>query len=224
MSTVSGASGGVQYDWTQYNAGKKDTKTQVEQSQDRFLTLMVSQMKNQDPLNPMDNAQVTQQMAQISTVTELTTLNKSFQGLADTFNAGQSLQAAGMIGRNILGAGNSITLDKGTGKAGYELPSNADKVELAVIDKDGNVVHTEDLGAQKAGVHTFEWDGTNDALGKAADGEYTFQVVAQSGGTDVKAEPLAIGKVESVALGSGSMKISAGALGSITMDKIKQIL
>ena len=86
--------------------------------QDRFLKLLVTQMKNQDPLNPLDNAQVTTQLAQISTVNGVERLNATIQAIADSFTAGQSLQAAGMIGREVLVPGSTLQLTAGAARFG----------------------------------------------------------------------------------------------------------
>jgi flagellar basal-body rod modification protein FlgD len=91
--------------------------SQTSAIQDRFLKLLVTQMKNQDPLNPMDNAQVTSQMAQLSTVSGIDKLNATVQALSDSMAAAQSLQAASMIGHAALVPGTEIDLLKGKSNA-----------------------------------------------------------------------------------------------------------
>src|SRR4030067_116548 len=90
-------------------AGTKATSD----AQDRFLTLLVAQLKNQDPLNPMDNAQITTQMAQISTVTGIDKLNETLQALSDSMAMGQSVSATSMIGHGVLVPGSTLNLANG---------------------------------------------------------------------------------------------------------------
>src|SRR5450830_976051 len=91
-------------------------------AQDRFLTLLVTQLKNQDPLSPMDNAQITSQMAQISTVSGIDQLNATLQSMAASFSAGQSLQATAMIGHSVFVPGSTLQLQNGAAPFGVDLP------------------------------------------------------------------------------------------------------
>src|SRR5439155_26218822 len=97
---------------------------------DRFLKLLVAQMKNQDPLNPMDNAQVTSQMAQINTVTGIDKLNATVQGLSSQFVQLQAMQGASLVGRDVIVAGNKLSVDTeaGVGQGGFQLDNPADAV------------------------------------------------------------------------------------------------
>ena len=94
-------------------------------SADRFLKLLVAQMQNQDPLNPMDNAQVTSQMAQIQTVTGIEQLNTTVEGLSSQFVQLQALQGASLVGRDVIVPGNLLDIDNGTAQGGFELTSAA---------------------------------------------------------------------------------------------------
>ncbi|MFM8767622.1 MAG: flagellar hook assembly protein FlgD, partial [Rubrivivax sp.] len=85
---------------------KSSIATSNEESGDRFLKLLVTQLKNQDPMNPMDNAQLTTQMAQINTVSGIQQLNETIKGMATQFGAMQVLQGAAMVGRDVLTEGN----------------------------------------------------------------------------------------------------------------------
>ena len=126
---------------------------------DRFLKLLVAQMQNQDPLSPMDNAQVTSQMAQINTVTGIDKLNTTVQGLSSQFMQLQAVQGASLVGRDVIVAGNklSIDADAGVGQGGFELASAADAVKVEILGPSGAVVQTLNLGAEGAGVHSFDW-------------------------------------------------------------------
>src|SRR3989338_717076 len=100
------------------NAGSTAKASSAADTQDRFLKLLVTQMKNQDPLNPMDSAQVTSQMAQLSTVTGIDKLNATLQALSDSMIGNQSLQAASMIGHAVLVPGQATDLVNGGGYGG----------------------------------------------------------------------------------------------------------
>jgi len=203
-------------------AGKQTTSTAG--LQDRFLKLLVTQMKNQDPLNPLDNAQVTSQLAQISTVSGIDKLNATLNSMSSSFLASQSLQASGLIGHAVLAPGNSMLLQSGGGAAGMDLAQAADHVSVTIRDSAGQIIKTIDMGAQDAGIHTFPWDGSTDAGGHAKDGAYTFQVAAVQGGKQVDAQALGVGVVKSVSLGGSDLQLNTIGLGAVSVGQVKQIL
>lgn len=192
-------------------------------TEDRFLKLLVTQMKNQDPLNPLDNAQVTSQMAQLSTVTGIEKLNTALAGMSESFQAAQSLQAANMVGRSVLASGSVMGMAGGTAFAGVDLKSSADSVVVSIKDSSGAIVRTLDLGAQEAGTVTFEWDGKNQAAVLQKDGVYTFDVAAKQGTEKVTADRLALSKVESVSLSSTGVKLNVAGVGAVDASSVKQI-
>jgi len=166
-------------------------------SADRFLKLLVTQLQNQDPLNPMDNAQITTQMAQINTVTGIENLNTSILNLQAQFIQMQALQGAGLVGHDVTVEGNQLTLgNDGVAQAGFSLDGSADSVKVDILDGAGHVVETLDLGALESGRHGFDWDaGSLDSI----DG-YSFRVTAQLGSATVAATPLMLDRVQSVGL------------------------
>src|SRR5689334_5529330 len=126
------------------------TSTDATATSDRFLKLLVAQMQNQDPLSPMDNAQVTSQMAQINTVTGIEKLNSTVQGLQGQFVQMQALQGATLVGRDVIVPGNKLQVADGVGQGGFELNSAADNVKVEVLSAAGKVIDTVNLGAQTA--------------------------------------------------------------------------
>ena len=219
MSSVTG----VSTDTTAAQLTSAST-SQVDQAQDTFLKLLVTQMQNQDPLNPMDNAQVTSQMAQLSTVSGINKLNDTMNTLAASYNTSQSLQAASMIGHEVLVPGSDINLSNGKALAGVYLDQPADQVTVTVKDGSGNVVNTQDLGAQQTGTLNFAWDGTSDSGVAAPDGAYTFEVKASLGGSSVSAQSLSMGQVGSITLGSTGTQVNVLGLGAVDMSQVKQIM
>ena len=205
-------------------ATKTATKTAAEEQQDRFLTLLVTQLKNQDPLNPMDNAQMTSQMAQMSTVSGIEKLNTTLNSLVDDIGMSQSMQAASMIGKGVLVPGSGLKLSDGAAYAGINLASAADQVTLKIMDSAGNVVQTEKLGARDAGVFNIGWDGVLADGTKAADGNYTFSVEAVQGGNKVTATALQIGTVSALVRSSNGFLLDLGSLGTVDFSDVQQIL
>ncbi|MBE0621536.1 MAG: flagellar hook assembly protein FlgD [Burkholderiales bacterium] len=220
MSTVANVS-----DVNAALAAPAAAKTPVaDDAQDRFLKLLVTQLKNQDPLNPMDNAEITSQMAQISTVNGIEKLNTTLQSMAASFNAGQSLQATAMIGHGVFIPGNTFQLENGAATFGVELAQAADNMVLTVLDGSGQVVHKVDLGAQPAGVLGFEWDGATDSGASAAAGSYSFSVEAVQGDKKIDATALALGLVSGVTQGQDGIKLKVNGLGSVALADVKQVM
>src|SRR5512141_2460175 len=127
----------VQSTYDQLNSKTSLAAANEAGSEDRFLKLLVAQLQNQDPLNPMDNAQVTSQMAQIQTVSGIEKLNSTVLGLNTQFAQLRTLGGAALVGRNVLIEGNRMVATDGVGHGGFELASQADRVKLEVLDGSG---------------------------------------------------------------------------------------
>ena len=161
------------------------------EQQTRFLKLLTAQLKNQDPTAPLDNAQMTSQLAQISTVDGVERLNLTLQKLVNGSQTSQSVQAAVLLGKGVLVPGATTTLASGQALGGFDLASGAEKVTIEVRDANGVLMKTMNLGAQTAGIHGFAWDGVTDAGTKAVDGKYSYNITAKSGSNGVTATALA---------------------------------
>lgn len=193
-------------------------------TQDRFLTLLVTQMKNQDPLNPMDNAQVTSQMAQLSTVSGIDKLNVTLQALSSSMVANQSMQAAAMIGHGVLTPGNTLDLAHGSALGGVELPQSVDSMQVTIKDAQGKTVRTMELGAKSAGVQGWQWNGLDDGGAAVPAGTYSFDVSATQGGATVAASALTFGIVNGVTQTSSGASLNIGSGNLVPMTQVKQIL
>lgn len=205
------------------NGTKKTNSSSVADVQDRFMTLLVTQMKNQDPLNPMDNAQVTSQMAQLSTVTGIDKLNDTMAALISSVQVGQSYQATSMIGHNVLVSGNTVSTEGSGGYFGVELPVGADKLSITIKDAAGNTIRNVELGAQSEGTLPLTWDGkTNDGT-VAANGDYKIEVNASIGGKSVDASSLGYAKVLSVSNVNGGIKLNLSNNSSVSTTDVKEI-
>jgi flagellar basal-body rod modification protein FlgD len=183
----------------------------AQDTQDRFLKLLVAQMQNQDPMNPMDNAQVTSQMAQIQTVSGISTLDSSVKTLASQFGQMQMLQSVSLVGREVSVAGNRLNLASGAGTGSYELASSADAVKLEILSPAGSVIDTVQLGAQGAGRQDFTWPTT--AYG--VDSELKFRITATKGAAPVTSTTFTRDTVESVNASGGSLKLELKHLGLV---------
>lgn len=192
-------------------------------SQDYFLKLLVAQMKNQDPLNPLDNAQVTSQLAQLNTVDGINRLATKLDSLLGSNTAAQSLQAAALVGHAVMAPGTTLALANGQAVGGIELTGAADHVTVTIKDASGRVVHTADLGAQNAGVMNFAWDGSTDSGAAATPGNYSFAVAAKSGNSTIVANTLSTGVVSSVSPAADGTSLTVSGLGSFALSQIRQI-
>ena len=197
-----------------------EVKSDAEKSQDRFLKLLVAQLNNQDPMNPMDNAQMTSQMAQINTVSGIQTLNDTMKTMAAQYNAMQTLQGTAMVGRDVLSEGNTLTVTGGVGKAAFDLAGDASQVTVQVLSPGGKLLDTLNLGTQTSGRHNLTWD----ASGYTGTGAPVFKVSASQGGKAVTATTLTRDTVESVSTDAGTLKLALKTGKSIAYDAVKAIL
>lgn len=190
------------------------------EASDRFLKLLVTQMKNQDPLNPMDNAQVTSQMAQINTVTGIEKLNDTVKSLSSQMLSSQMLQGAGLVGRGVLMEGNRLNADaRGLATGGFELGGSADSVKVEVLSGAGRVIDTIDLGAASPGRNGFEWQAPS---GASTEG-LRFRVVAKTGSAAVTATPLNTDQVRAVSTVGNTLQLELASGASVPYTQVKAI-
>jgi flagellar basal-body rod modification protein FlgD len=188
-------------------------------SQDRFLKLLVTQLQNQDPLSPMDNAELTSQIAQINTVTGIATLNTSVQGLSSQFLQMQTVQGAALVGKDVIVPGNKVDIAEGVGQGGYQIDSAADAVKVEILNPAGRVVDTLNLGAQSSGMHGFDWpSGTYDDSSNL-----TFRITATNGSTTLTSTALMRDKVNAVSTSGNALMLDLENAGTIPYSTVKAI-
>jgi flagellar basal-body rod modification protein FlgD len=186
-------------------------------SADRFLKLLVAQMTSQDPLNPMDNAQVTSQMAQINTVNGIEQLNTTVEGLNRQFVQMQTLQGAALVGHDVTLQGDRLAVTDGSGVGGFELTGSADRVKVEILAPSGHVVDTLDLGAQGAGRHGFSW-----AAPTLPDGApYRFRVSATAGAAVVPSTSLMRDRVVAVSNAGDRLNLETQYSGHVGYADVK---
>lgn len=189
-------------------------------SQDRFLKLLVAQLNNQDPMNPMDNAQMTSQMAQINTVTGIQQVNETLKSMATQFSSLQVMQGTSMVGRDVLIEGNTLSPNGGVAGGAIDLAGKADSVRIDILSPGGQVLDSFNLGALDAGRQSFEWDASN----YTGSGNPSFRVSATLGGQAISTTSLVRDKVVSVGSEAGVMNIQLVGRSSVAYDSIKAIL
>lgn len=231
MSTVNPLAGGANASLLG-TAGASDLTSST---QSQFLTLLVTQLQNQDPLNPMDNAEVTSQIAQLSTVNGINQLNNTLMALSGQMDMSQSMQAAGLIGKEVLVPGTKISLGSTEVDGvktpvatpfGVDLISDAAKMVVTILDASGKAVRQIEVeGPHKAGVFSMHWDGRDDSGLPVGDGAYTVQVAAMNPeGEPVASEALRSGKVSSVAYASTGLQLELGLAGTYSLYDIRKIM
>jgi flagellar basal-body rod modification protein FlgD len=199
------------------------TSQSASQISNQFLTMLITQLKNQDPMNPMDNAQITTQLAQLSTVQGVSDLNTTLSGLKSQFQATQALQGAALIGHSVLAQGGVFSLGSAGAGGGFDLASSADQVQVSIQNSAGTTVRTLNLGQAPAGLTQFAWDGKDTTGNALAQGNYSFKVSATAAGKTVNATAYALDQVQSVSMTSTGINADLANLGSQGLDKIKQI-
>ncbi|MCP1508706.1 flagellar basal-body rod modification protein FlgD [Pseudomonas marginalis] len=147
--------------------------------QDQFLTLLTTELQNQDPTDPMDNSEMVTQLAQISTISSIEDVTSTLEGISGQISASETLQASALVGNGVLIDGNVIQVDSGVATTfGVTLNGDADSVSVTIKNSTGTVVRTLDEGSMSAGTQSLSWDGLQDDGTTAADGAYTFSISA----------------------------------------------
>lgn len=195
---------------------------------DAFLQLLVTQLKNQNPLSPQDNGAFVAQLAQFSSLEGINTLNDSVNSISSNFSSSQALQASSLVGRSIITQTDKAMVDTSKSMTGsVAVTSATGNVSVKVTDKDGNVVRTIDMGTQSAGDSSFIWDGKNDKGEVAPAGTYTFSASTKNDKGDSVALLTSLpATVTSVTLSKtgGEMLLNlAGGMGSVKLSQIQTI-
>ena len=205
------------------NGAKNTESDSIQSAQDRFMKLLVTQMKNQDPLNPMDNAQVTSQLAQLSTVTGIDKMNNTLETFMANMQSSQSLQMSNLIGHDVLVDGNDISFDGTGGYFGVELPTSTDDLTITITDTAGNPVRKISLGKQPDGILPLSWDGYSDAGEKLDIGDYKFNVSTVVNGKEGTAQGLSLTQINSISANGTGIKLNLNNADTVTSTDLKQI-
>lgn len=204
-----------------------DKKANDELGQAEFLELMTSQLKFQDPLEPMENGDFLAQMAQFGTVNGINELNSAFSNMSAAFQSNQALQASTMVGRNVMLPGTQGQLaDTGSLHAAVDLQQPANRVVVNITDANGQLVHRMETGLQQAGLMEFDWNGLNANGDRVSPGRYTLAAEIHRGENISAGDVLVTAAVESVTLGQAGqdLTLSVAGLGDISISQIRKIM
>ena len=190
-----------------------------------FLKLMVTQLNNQDPFEPMDNGEFLGQIAQFGSVTGLEELNQSFHSLAATITSDQGLQASALIGREVLApiATGELTAG-GTLRGQVTLEQSSPQVTVRIEDEVGQLVREIPMGSAPAGELKFSWDGMDEAGNYAKPGKYTVSVEAVQGDKPVDLYTSLFAEVDSVSLSNThGVVLNLNGIGPMPFNYVQQI-
>lgn len=202
------------------------SKGDKELGQADFLNLMIAQLANQDPSNPVQNEDFVAQMAQFSTLTGIQELSGSFKSLSQSLLQGQTLEAASLVGQDVLVPASSVELSSGQGASGaVDLSTSTSRVEVEIYGANGALVRTLDLGSASAGLQDFEWDGLQADGSVAPAGRYEFRITAEGDGSATALTTLLDGRVKSVSMDSGTedLRLDIQGMGSMNFASVKRV-
>ena len=194
---------------------------EVSMGKDDFLRLLVAQLENQNPLDPLDNAEFTAQLAQFSSLEQLFDMNKNMEGLQSLQSSLNDTQALNFLGREVEAAGNSFVYQGGEKEMNFSLDDGAKEVYLGIYDSVGDLVRNEPLGALSGGEHAYLWDGRDGNGSAMPDGRYSFDLAASGENGTVNTETFIAGRVDGVNYGAAGPVLSIGGVEIDSEDIIK---
>ena len=211
---------------------RADERDAGQVGQEQFLELMLTQLKNQDPLQPMESGQFLTQIAQFTMASGVSDLNKSFENVSESVRSSQVLQASNLIGRTVLVETASVDgkapamLEGGMLGGAVELPQPTSNLGITIHDKYGQPVRTLNLGERPAGMNYFTWDGMDDEGNPMPEGEYQISATARFGGEAEALETLSMDQVISVSIGASGADytVNLSGTGDTKVSQIRQIL
>jgi flagellar basal-body rod modification protein FlgD len=213
--------------WSDENVAVTDG-SERQLGKDAFLTLLLTQLQNQDPFNPMEDTEMSAQLAQFSQLEQLTNLNTNVNSMASYIQAQNQFQTLSLIGKEVEAQSNLLSVSNGQVDTGATLEVDQScKIQLYVLDSNGNQVRMYDWGQTQPGTYEFIWDGKDSNGTKAGDGAYEFQVTATNLSGETMTEgivPTVNGRVSSVSFDeSGQPIIHLGHV-QLSLGQVVEIL
>ena len=198
-----------------YSAAENTTTTAATEDtlgKDAFLQMLVAQLQNQDPLNPMDGTEYTAQLAQFSSLEQLQNINDVLAELTTAQNAAANYEAVQYIGKTVNALGDNLMIQDGTvDPVQFSLADDSAQVYINIYDANGDLVKSVELGPMEAGIGEYEWDGTDNDGNQLADGTYSYELSAvNSAGEAVDTYSFVTAKVTGVAFENGVAYLLAG--------------
>ena len=195
--------------------------------QDVFLKLLVTQMSNQNPLEPQDNSEFVAQLAQFSSVEGIDKLNQNVSSLATSFQSSQALQATSLVGRQVRVQSDSalLTSDNNYVVGTIDLPNRAKTLTMNIYDSKDNLVANQVMNDVDVGEMQFAWDGSGLDGERLPPGEYRFEVISKSGDLTEQLPTSMNANVDSVTIGTGGrVLLNVAGVGEISLGKVEKIL
>ncbi len=190
-----------------------------------FLALMTAQLKNQDPMKPLDSTEFVAQLAQFGTVSGVQNMQTSLTNLTESMRSAQALQGTTLVGHDVLAPADSVSVVTGeTIRGELEIPDGTASVKFVVTDSSGQIVRHISVPAT-AGTAAFTWDGLDDRGVAVPTGNYDLDAVANVGGTNQAMEVMMNGRVSSVTIdASGSLTLNTAALGPLSLADVRRVM
>jgi flagellar basal-body rod modification protein FlgD len=212
----------------QYNAQKAATPQKTSMGQSEFLTLFTTQLKNQDPTDPVKNEAFVAQLAQFSQLEATTAMKTSMDSMVSSMSNDRMLGAASLMGKQVAVPDGPVVVTSNTVSQGtINLPTGADGIQLQVFDSNGILVRSQIMGAQKPGDVTLEWDGMTDGGQAAANGVYRYVATVNSQG--VMSKPTVntyatVTGVSSAGTSDGTMLLEVAGGKTVNLSSVKRIV
>lgn len=210
---------------TASSTGSASAAAMPQLSQSDFLSLIIAQMKSQDPTQPADPNQFVNEFAQLSEVSGINGMETSMGTLSGSMQASQLLSGTSLIGRHVLAAGTTAALTAGGSVSGaVQAPAGATDVTIQVTDASGALVRTMQVAPQSSGLTSFTWDGTTNTGAAAPAGTYTFTVASTGGGTQTSLSPYLQSTVNSVTIDPTTQTLSLNTdSGTLSLSNVIQV-
>lgn len=193
---------------------------------DEFLTLMTTQLKNQDPMKPLEGTEFVAQLAQFGTVSGVQAMQTSMEALAASLRSTQALNGATLVGRDILAPVESVNLTEGVPVGGeLDVPAGTASLQVRITDSSGAVVREMNV-TPTAGANAFTWDGLRTDGTKAPSGSYDIEAIATTGASSESLTVLMAGRVSSVSIDStgASLTLNTSALGAVSIADVRRVM
>ncbi len=193
---------------------------------DDFMRIMITEMKHQDPTKPMDSDRMATQMAQVTSVEQLKNVSNAIEKLSDKNSASDRLAMSAMIGKTVTVDKGRFTHQKGTlSPVNYDLPEDAQKIKVTIMNEKGEPIATRELEPAKAGTNVFNWDGVNESNIQSPSGAYAVRIDAENAkGNKIKIDPISKEVITGVTLEGGETNFLVGDVKSPQKVAFKNVI
>lgn len=221
MTTITGKS--TENSLAQYGIASAQGARKTQLGQADFLRLMTEQLKNQDPLKPLEGTQMLGQLAQFSTVQGIDNMQNALGAVASVMESDQTLRAAALVGHDALVEAGTLDLKAGAGVKGEVVATRGGPIQIEIVDASGQVVRRMPAQAGGAGPVTYAWDGKTGAGAEAPAGRYTVRATSGSGSDTESLAVRVAARVDSVSIEPNGLTLNLAGLGSHPLSAVRRI-